>query len=433
MEKVFLKPSPQEILTKGATPDGHTDIFSYEPDTDAARSMGSLFVIGHVQHSTDDLAYAINLIAALAKREYYSHTESTPKEAFSLALKKINEVVEEFFQKQDVALNIGVFSIANEHLLISKLGKFKILLSRDGKNIDVLNNIQFFSKEPKQETQFSSVISGRILPSDKIFAFYPSAAIARKEKTMKSDFLKLDRDQFIEKLKTAKTAKGAIACAALYIDLNEIREEAIAPKLEPKELQEEVTLAEAPKKTRKTVGDIPAIMESSAPMVEPEASTPHPKLTRIPMVDQQPAIPQEVPRIIPSEFALAKKSSQVSKIFQAMFTRFTPSKKAVMILAGVVVVVTASWGVNKLFLASPEETQAKAAVEEALNALKVARTKVSQNDISGARSLLANTLVTLDSRTQSTSSTEATDIRQQLVKALDDLDQAQEMTLDTVF
>ena len=44
------------------------------------------------------LINVINLVASLAKREYYARPELTPKEAFTETLKKINDVVSQFFK-----------------------------------------------------------------------------------------------------------------------------------------------------------------------------------------------------------------------------------------------------------------------------------------------------------------------------------------------
>src|SRR5438105_943959 len=113
MEKVFTKPVAKEILIKGNNKDGPVDLFSYDYDTDhSRRSLGNLYVVGNIQAAPDessgedpDVAYVINLIASLAKREYYSKPDLAPKEAFSAALKKINGVVEEFFKKKDTKIN----------------------------------------------------------------------------------------------------------------------------------------------------------------------------------------------------------------------------------------------------------------------------------------------------------------------------------------
>ncbi len=430
VEKIFLKPTFQEILLKSSSPDEHTDIFSYEAENDElARKLGSIFIIGHVQHTTDDLAYAINLIAALTKREYYNSAEVTAKEAFATTLKKINEVVEEFFEKKGIALNIGIFAIANEQLLISKLGKFKIILGRDNKNIDVFNNIQFFSKEPSQEIQFSSIISGQIKDTDRIFAFYPAKTVVTREKKLKSDFLKLNRDDFIDKLKSLKNGKGKnnFACTALYIDLNNVKEIAAAPQIQPQELKK-ASLAST-KKSRRSVGDVASALEQEQTAVKSSQTNAHSKLARIPTPEAREEF-QETPRIIPTEFSMGRKNTLFSKIKgNIRLSNFTPRKTAVISLVVIALVVSGVWTVRNIFSRNPQVQQADAAVEEATNALKLARTKVTQNDITGARALLLSSISSLANKTQSG---KATEIQNQLLQALDELDQAKDAQLSLI-
>src|SRR3990167_4195074 len=116
MEKIFLKPTQTEILINGPQKEGHLDIYSYDYNADEnKRVLGSLYLIGNVnqpEESTEettndapDIAYMVNLVASLAKREYYSKPSLTPKEAFAGTLKKINEIVDEFFKNRGVKIN----------------------------------------------------------------------------------------------------------------------------------------------------------------------------------------------------------------------------------------------------------------------------------------------------------------------------------------
>src|SRR3989338_506316 len=98
MEKVFLKSTSQEIVIKGGSKEGHTDVFAYDYyDDDSKRKLGGLYIVGNVNRPTadidgalslkdddsPDIAYITNLIASLAKREYYSRPEMSPRDAFS--------------------------------------------------------------------------------------------------------------------------------------------------------------------------------------------------------------------------------------------------------------------------------------------------------------------------------------------------------------
>src|SRR3989344_2309932 len=186
MEKVFLKPTPQEIVIRGNSKEGHTDVFAYDyHEDDGKRKLGGLYMVGNVKQddaidteNAPDIAYVINLVASLAKREYYSRPNISPRDAFSATLKKINDVVEEFFSAKGgsayggkgLKMNIGIFAVAGEQILISKLGKFKIVLGRESRTVDILNNVDLFSKEQVEEKEFSNIVSGKIMAGDKLFA-----------------------------------------------------------------------------------------------------------------------------------------------------------------------------------------------------------------------------------------------------------------------
>ena len=117
MEKVFLKSTPKEIVIGGEFKEGRTDVFAYDYyDDDEKRKLGGLYLIGNVKQGEDEetnaetqndpsgVAYVTNLVASLAKREYFSKPDTSPRAAFEATLKKVNDVVEEFFKNKNLKL-----------------------------------------------------------------------------------------------------------------------------------------------------------------------------------------------------------------------------------------------------------------------------------------------------------------------------------------
>ncbi len=404
MEKILLKPTQTEILIKGSQKEGHLDIFSYDYNSDEnRRKLGNLYIVGNVQQNVDDgesdSTYVTNLVASLAKREYYSNPDLSPKEAFSAALKKINDVVDEFFINKDVKINIGIFALAGENINISKIGKFKILLARDDKTIDILNNIDLFTKEKVEEKEFSHVISGRIAHGDKILAFYPGRLVTVREKAIKESFLKLNTEQFLEKINAMKEEKANLAYAALYINLNRVKEPAIVTKvtkiIPPPVIVSEITKEEPVKQINKQ----PEYVSSE----------------------------QELPRIIRSEFSLGKKDNPVAVVLGKikMLLPKRQNKMVFFVSLGVVALVGA-WTVKSLFIVSPSQRQTANAVSEAQDNVKLAKTKISQNDFLEARKLLLGSIISISSVT---SSKKTEDAKSEIFKLLDNLDNATEATL----
>ena len=419
MEKIFLKPTQTEILIKGSQKEGHLDIFSYNYHADEnKRKLGSLYIVGNVQQNADalkdlgskekvgdsDVTYATNLIASLAKREYYSNPDISPREAFSATLKKINDVVDEFFTNKNVKINIGIFSLAGENINISKIGKFKILLAREDKTIDILNNIDLFTKERVEEKEFSHVVSGKIGHGDKILAFYPGRLVTAREKTMKESFLKLNAEQFLEKINAIKKDKADFAYAALYINLNRVKEPAIVTK------------------TAKVHSPVivPKITKEDTPTLTSESKTNTIVPNQLKYVDSEP----EFPRIIRSEFSLGKKNNLFAVVL-GKIKMFLPKKqnKIVFFVSLGVMVLVGAWTVKSFLIVSPSQRQTANAVSEAQDNVKLAKTKITQNDFLGARKLLLGSITSISSVT---SSNKTENTKDEIFKILDDLDNAVE-------
>ncbi len=442
MEKVFINPIVKEILVKGNAKEGTVDLFSYDNNGNN-RSLGNLFVIGNIQggdaeDNKDDIdvGYVLNLVASLAKREYYTNKDVNPKDAFSGALKKINGVVEEFFKNKNTKINIGIFAIAGDQIHISKLGKFKILLARDGKNVDILNNIQLFDKESTQEKEFSNIISGKIVEGDRILAFYPSRSTTSREKYIKDSFLKSSQTEFTAQLASIKEAKPEFACAALHIDIQKGTEAATAQNIQPKELREtsdaEVDLEETPEE--QTVQILtPVAHLANTDTEEAEESieeAPEPVARTIAKLPVEPAIP----KIIPSEFARGKRELALSKNFRKLKNmNITPKVKAYAMGGIALVALITIFSLKSLVFVDAATKQLNATISEVQKNLKLAQDKQGQSDFIGARSLLVSSIANLaQSESTNGSSSKAEEAKKQLIAALDQLDNANDATLSNV-
>ncbi|HXK40630.1 hypothetical protein A3G06_00100 [Candidatus Nomurabacteria bacterium RIFCSPLOWO2_12_FULL_46_14] len=404
MEKVFLKSTSQEIVIKGSSKEGHTDVFAYDYyDDDDKRKLGGLYIIGNVNRpaadidgalsrrddDSPDITYVTNLVASLAKREYYSRPDISPRDAFSATLKKINDVVEEFFSAKGgsayggkgLKMNIGIFAVAGEQILISKLGKFKIVLGRESRTVDILNNVDLFSKEQVEEKEFSNIVSGKIMAGDKLFAFYPNRMVTAREKAIKADLLRSDAGQFAEKINSVKETKPDFDCGALYLSIDNHKELAVK---KPKPVS-------------------PVNLEV------------------------------EVPRIISSEFSLGRKVNPLLasilapvKMARDLYGswRGTRALKGKFILlsfvAGVLVVGVVL--TKMLVVIDPERRKLNAVIDQTQNNLKLARTKIDQNDLIGARQLLVDSLSSIYTVGLTNDRTEKT--TEEVYGVLDDIDKA---------
>ena len=356
-------------------------------------------MVGNISHPTDDLAYALNLIAALAKREYYARPGIAIKDAFSNTLRKVNEVVSELFENNGAKINMGIFTIADGSLLISKLGKFKLFLARTGGIVDVLNNVEHFEKDADATgSQFSNIISGKVQEHDRLLALFPNRSLTTRERFVKSDFDKLDKDAFIAKLAAIREQKDTFSCAALYITVQKIREiTAPAPSFVPEPQQQQVRFAQAPQH------DTPPIAQPTSLGSE-----------------------ETIPRIIPSEFSLGRKKNPVMAFFRRLgLTDLNPRSRAIGLVVMIAALVGGTLFVRSLVTPSAEEEALATVISDVRDQMKIAKTKVNQNEIPEARTLLGASLAALNPFISGDSaSTAAQEIRSELFAELDALDQA---------
>ena len=481
MDRVFIKPTTREIVLQGKPEDGQADVFSYNYEGSSSNNLGSLFIVGHVQPATEDTSYMINLVSSLAKREYYAQPDTLSKDSFSKTLKKINEVLQDFFRDKDTKINIGIFTVAGENIFISRLGKFKIVLARNNENIDILNNINLFNKEHIQEKEFSNIISGKIMPGDKIFAFYPGRSITARERNIKADLLKLGAEDFAEKLGAIRKDNENFLCVGIHISINKHSEPAIVIPPQPRELRSdntEVILAKTTKtagKSAATLQELPSMRPSkvnlpekikpiateeplsvktkSTPSIESKFTEPPPKsnvyypgnqnVSVESPLQSKPNKPEPSPIIRPSEFSSAKKETFLNIIFKkykpsGIYTMgrqpfmsknkliLTASLTAVIIAVGILVKLTLMPSLPIPGIESKEDKAANAILKQAKSQLELAKGYKDQNNIFEARRTLLESLSLV-----ATSTTQDEDLqtaKKELVTLLDEIDKAVNMS-----
>ena len=426
MEKITLKPSVKELIYKNGEDNIHFDVLSYRGANGQEKMLGSLFILGHIKYSEENLAYAVNLISSLAKREYYSETslqEQNAKSSFERTLKKLNEVLDDFFQNKNFKLNIGLAAISGENIYISRLGKFKVALARDGKYIDILNNIDLFSKDAEGEKQFSNIISGKIKPNDKIFAYFPSRSITSREKQLNEIFVKENQDGFSQKIAHLAANANNFSCCGVHIDVQKIKEIPIST----------TAYINPPFKTQTSSGRVssdedrkikPIIQPKTQNMEQPGQTVTESNESQDGQDTQTPEISLETEqsRIIPAEFLVSKRANILTPLiisFQKLVSAGRLGERArrrgfimlsVVILLPVLIFV--------LLRAGGGSTEDKNAIKQADENLKLAQSHINQSNPKDARSLLQASLASLIG----ISNKKAENAKKQINQTLDGLD-----------
>ncbi len=395
MEKITLKPVAKELLYKTDEVNTHVDVLSYQGISTQERALGSLYVVGQVKYGEEDLGYVLSLVSSLARREFYSEPSlksQEPKKAFEGTLRKLNEVLEDFFKNKNLALNIGLAVISGEQIYISKLGKFKVGLARNGEFIDVLNNVALFHKSEEHEEQFSNIISGRLQTGDKIFAYFPSRPITSREKSLQTVLVRDTQDQFDQKLADLASTAENFTCCGVHIAIEQIKE---------------IPLASLAAAKRDDAPPVSVSSESEMPAQQPQSS-----------LQQTPS----KPRVVAAEMAVARKATPLSKMAGAAgqfrnFSRLSPHMKfRGFIIAAVLVLVPII--TLAIFRGHGDTGGTKEAYKNASENLKLAQSRLAQNDPKEARRFLALGLAQI-----STFQSKDIDVlKQQMASSLDSVD-----------
>ncbi len=378
MEKIFLKPIAKEISYHSAEPNTHYDSFEYGPRDEKTRHLGHLYIIGHLKHGEENMAYVLNLVSSLAKREYYSENggiEDNSKKAFDHALKKLNDVLEDFFENKEFQLDLGLVAMAGENIHIAKLGKFKIFLARSGEMIDILNNVDLFQKELTEEKKFSNVISGKIQEGDKLFALFPTRSLTAREKTIKLALAKTSQEEFLANLASINQSAKNFSCGGFHIEVKKVTETEI-----PIRSAYEIPATPVPVIHKK---------DSEEKEAEQEQETKEEKNVK------------KAKLISSADMSIVKRPNILQKIQQKLTIRHSfkgmNSFKSIRrnhwkaIPVAMIILLAGFFGVRALWPDSPDRSALNSAQEN----LKLAEIKITQNESDSARNLLGLSLSSL--------------------------------------
>src|SRR3989344_7561482 len=233
MEKISIKPRAREIVYKNNEPGLFYDAFSYDSNGGPEKALGSLYIVGQVKYGDEDLAYLVSLISSLARREYYANApapDQTQKTAFESTLKKLNEVLSDFFKNKQFKMTVGLAAIAGDNILISRIGNVRFSLARNNEHIDVVNNVSLFNQEHNNEKEFSNVISGKVLVGDKLFMYLPTRTIIAREKPLREILKKEDQAIFAEKIEGLSKNSPKFTCCGIHVEIGHLKEIPIESK-----------------------------------------------------------------------------------------------------------------------------------------------------------------------------------------------------------
>jgi len=115
------------------------DVFSYP--IERGDKISKLYIIAQVQTKDSTLSYMPNLIAGFIKREIESsfRGEINKDNSLEISLRKANDLLRDLNRDRDIKFDIGVAFISGSRIIISKIGKAKMLLAREKQKSSNLN------------------------------------------------------------------------------------------------------------------------------------------------------------------------------------------------------------------------------------------------------------------------------------------------------
>lgn len=412
MDKFTLAPNAREIAVNRES-DAGDDLFSYGPETRAqARSLGHLFVVGHTEHDGGTVGYVVSLIAAMAKREYFSSQHAgDAKDAFARMLRKVNEVVEEFFKANEVSVDVGIFAVAGDSLYVSRLGRFRILLARNKKVVDVLKDVSQFSKEVVQKERFSSIISGPIHAADRLLAYFPQLALTRREKSIKADLHTVSPEELSERLSTAGAKGKTFSASLLYIDIDQVPSEPAPESESVGEPDATPRLAWSPRQGRGTHHVTTDNPENEEPERDDERSG---------------EVPSGSPNIIPAEFTHGSRTGSFKRAFRnARMVRVGSPGKLLVLGAIALAIFGGTYAFKSLLFTDEAAEGVRIALDAAARELKAIQTQVQDGAGSSARATVLGHLGDLEILLDENESEDAKELYASFVEVLDEIDRAE--------
>jgi hypothetical protein len=165
-----FQPKIQEILleNKGPKKKGvFCETFVYQPKNIDEIKLGSLFILGRLEEYPD-ASHIINLLTSIIKREYYSNSKRKPLKSLEDSFKKANAALADLTKSSGFSwlgkMDFVCAVLVKDILHITKIGRSKIFLMREGSMVDIGKKL--VSSSPQKV--FHSIASGKIFLHDKI-------------------------------------------------------------------------------------------------------------------------------------------------------------------------------------------------------------------------------------------------------------------------
>ncbi|NTW15539.1 MAG: hypothetical protein HGA38_04225 [Candidatus Moranbacteria bacterium] len=151
--------------------------FSFSPENVTQESLGTLVGAFSVSDRSEASAYTVNVIASVARKEYYANPRRGAIESFESTLHRINLALSELVKNGQTswmgALNGAIAVIEKQNIHFSATGAGGIFLFRDGTIADIGDGLASDEAATHPLKTFLEISSGRLAPKDCILLSTP--------------------------------------------------------------------------------------------------------------------------------------------------------------------------------------------------------------------------------------------------------------------
>ncbi|MDP3900748.1 MAG: hypothetical protein Q8Q38_00145 [bacterium] len=187
--------------------------------------LGRLYLIGELQHALPHQAPFLKKVLSDLLDLFAQAPRASKEHELQTAVRQINAKLREETKKGNVswlgnlhlsALNLRVDRKGKQMLTVAKAGNMKVLVSRSGKLRDVDQEVKNSKLESSGVKMFSNIISGQVVPGDKVLCLTRDLFDVFEKEKLLSDLTFLSSEKQLQKLFEAKKNELSEVSGLLY-------------------------------------------------------------------------------------------------------------------------------------------------------------------------------------------------------------------------
>ena len=248
-----IKIDIREVVFSNEEGKSFCDIFIYEPENIDEQSLGSLYILGEVVNFPSNSSYLINLLASIAKKEFYSNPKRSTTESLEASLHKVNSTLSNMAEQGNIDwignLNMIFCAYKDEELHLSQAGEIKTILIRDKQITDIGKNVISETNSHPVRT-FANIASGELEVDDLVLFTTPELFNIFSTEKLKQLSSSLNIEELAEAIQdTIEKEKDVNTMGLFIMKVGEAKEEEFAHiEIKSQTITEEIEVAPIPQK-----------------------------------------------------------------------------------------------------------------------------------------------------------------------------------------